>query len=163
MTQINADELIEEASEMTWNSIIFICVHLRSRTSSLLFKPRRRCSPNEANDRITKRSQWLSREDGSRKRAGSPANRLAKRTHWSVMICLVPKNVVAPGEGPFPKRSQKGVRQGGFPERSQFGREDGSKRNQPQMTQINADELKRPVKRPEIPSSSSAVICVICG
>src|SRR5437899_1728604 len=29
-------------------------------------------SPNEANDRITKRSQWLSREDGSRKRARSP-------------------------------------------------------------------------------------------
>jgi hypothetical protein len=59
------------------------------------------------------------------------------------MMCVVPKNVDAPGGW-------------ALPERSQFGREDGSKRNQPQMTQINADELKRPVKRPEIPSSSSA-------
>jgi hypothetical protein len=32
----------------------------------------------------------------------------------------------------------------------------GSKRNQPQMTQINADELKKFVKLSGIPSSSSA-------
>jgi hypothetical protein len=38
-----------------------------------------------------------------------------------------------------------------------------SKRNQPQMTQINADELKKSVKLSGIPSSSSASICVICG
>jgi hypothetical protein len=38
-----------------------------------------------------------------------------------------------------------------------------SKRNQPQMTQINADELKKSVKLSGIPSSSSASICAICG
>jgi hypothetical protein len=38
-----------------------------------------------------------------------------------------------------------------------------SKKNQPQMTQINADELKKFVKWSGIPSSSSASIGVICG
>jgi hypothetical protein len=37
------------------------------------------------------------------------------------------------------------------------GSKDGSKRSQPQMTQINADELKKSVKLSGIPSSSSAV------
>ena len=63
-------------------------------------------SPNEANDRITKRSQWVSRHDGLRKPARSPAKRFVQTNPLTRYDALSSENGRCSGdEGPSPNEA----------------------------------------------------------
>jgi hypothetical protein len=63
-------------------------------------------SPIEANDRITKRSQWLSREDWSRKQARSPANRFRQTNPLILYDVFGSEKRRCSGGMAFPERSR---------------------------------------------------------
>src|SRR6266404_5940233 len=97
-------------------------------------------SPNEANDRSPKRTQWQSRENGSRKRAASPANRFRQTNPLARYDVLSSEKCRCSGRVGFPQTKPMTVlpnepngnlgRMGrvngrhlprvGFPERSQY-------------------------------------------
>jgi hypothetical protein len=85
------------------------------------FPERSQFSPSdEADDRITKRSQWHDRGDGSRKQARSPPNRFPQTNPLTRYDVLSSEKCRYSGRGAFPERSQSEFVGGRFPERSQY-------------------------------------------
>src|SRR5258708_35952803 len=76
-------------------------------------------SPNEANDRFSKRTHWQARENGSHKRATSPANRFRQTNPLTRFDVLSSEKCRCPGRVGFPRTKPIWVRGGRFPERSQ--------------------------------------------